>query len=257
MPVKPADRSLYGTRVPAAEHDIASGQIRAASPGYSPLFHNYIFPMNTATNWGPLWGLWFNSGGKSGEEPPQEIKDFMKIRDEALVALWVYFSTTGEVIIGLFSPEYIMAPFSLGKLIDLFKHLWIPAIIVGTAGTAGLIRTMRANLLDELDKPYVMVARAKGLAEMALLVKYPFRIALNPAISTIGRTLPRLVSGELLTSLVLGIPTIAPIFIGALMNQDMFLAGSIVLILSALTVIGSLLSDILPAWVDPRIGGSI
>jgi peptide/nickel transport system permease protein len=175
----------------------------------------------------------------------------------ALVALWAYFQATGDVLVGLFSTEYLMAPWTWAKLADLLKHLWLPTVIVGTAGTAGLIRTMRANLLDELDKPYVMVARAKGLSERKLLFKYPFRIAINPAISTIGWVLPALVSGEILTSLVLGIPTIAPIFLGSLLNEDMFLAGSIVMILSALTVFGTLISDILLAWVDPRIRESV
>ena len=175
----------------------------------------------------------------------------------ALIMLWVYFNATGNVMVGLFSPEFIMAGWSFAKLIDLLKHLWIPAIIVGTAGTAGLIRVMRANLLDELEKPYVMVARAKGLSERKILFKYPFRIAINPAISTIGWVLPGLVSGELLTSVVLGTPTIAPIFVSSLLNQDMFLAGSVVMILSTLTVIGTLISDFLLAWVDPRIRGSV
>lgn len=175
----------------------------------------------------------------------------------ALIILWLYFNATGNVMVGLFSPEFVMAPWSFAKVIDLLKHLWIPAIIVGTAGTAGLIRVMRANLLDELEKPYVMVARAKGLSERRILFKYPFRIAINPAISTIGWVLPALVSGELLTSMVLGTPTIAPIFVSALLNQDMFLAGSVVMILSTLTVIGTLISDILLAWVDPRIRESV
>jgi peptide/nickel transport system permease protein len=175
----------------------------------------------------------------------------------ALIILWLYFNATGNVMVGLFSPEFVMAPWSFAKVIDLLKHLWIPAIIVGTAGTAGLIRVMRANLLDELEKPYVMVARAKGLSERKILFKYPFRIAINPAISTIGWVLPALVSGELLTSMVLGTPTIAPIFVSALLNQDMFLAGSVVMILSTLTVIGTLISDILLAWVDPRIRESV
>ena len=171
----------------------------------------------------------------------------------ALIGMWLYYSATGHAIVGLFSSQYLNAPFGLAKLVDLLKHLWIPAIIVGTSGTAGLIRTMRANLLDELEKPYVMVARAKGLTERRILYKYPFRIAINPAVSTIGWQLPRLVSGELLVSIVLGLPTVAPLFVNALLNQDMFLAGSIMLILSVLTVIGTLISDILLAWVDPRI----
>jgi peptide/nickel transport system permease protein len=175
----------------------------------------------------------------------------------ALIMLWVYFRATGSVAVGLFSDQYLMAPWSFGKFIDLLKHIWLPAIIVGTSGAAGLIRVMRANLLDELDKQYVMVARAKGLPERKVLYKYPFRIAVNPVVSTIGWTLPTLVNGELLASLVLGMPTIAPLFVGALMSQDMFLAGSIVLILSVLTIIGTLISDILLAWLDPRIRGAV
>jgi peptide/nickel transport system permease protein len=155
--------------------------------------------------------------------------------------------------VGLFSREYLAAPFSFAKILDLLKHLWIPALITGTSGTAGLIRVTRANLLDELDKPYVTVARAKGLSERHLLYKYPFRIAMNPAVSTIGWVLPQLVSGELLVSIVLGLPTVAPILVSALLSQDMFLAGSIIMIMSTLTVIGTLLSDRLLAWVDPRI----
>lgn len=175
----------------------------------------------------------------------------------ALILLWLYFVYTGNVAVGLFSPAFVMAPWSLARFVDLLKHMWMPALIVGTAGTCGLIRIMRANLLDELQKPYVMVARAKGLSERKVLYKYPFRIAINPVISTVGWTLPRLVNGELLTSLVLGLPTIAPILLSALLNQDMFLAGSIIMILSVLTVMGTLISDILLAWVDPRIRGAI
>jgi peptide/nickel transport system permease protein len=175
----------------------------------------------------------------------------------ALIFLWYYFVATGNVAVGLFSDEYIMAPWSFAKFIDLLKHIWLPALVVGTAGTAGLIRVMRANLLDELERPYVMVARSKGLNEGKMIIKYPFRIAMNPVVSTIGWTLPALVNGELLASLVLGLPTIAPLFVGALMSQDMFLAGSIVMILSTLTLIGTLISDILLAWLDPRIRGAI
>jgi len=171
----------------------------------------------------------------------------------ALIILWLYFVATGNVAVGLFSDEYQMAPWSFAKFIDLLKHVWLPAIVVGTAGTAGLIRVVRANLLDELRKSYVMVARSKGLVESKVLYKYPLRTAMNPVASTIGWTLPQLVNGELLTSLVLGLPTVAPLFVGALMSQDMFLAGSIVLILSSLTLIGTLVSDIVLAWLDPRI----
>ena len=175
----------------------------------------------------------------------------------ALLLLWVYFLTTGNVAVGLFSAEYALAPWSIGKVIDLLKHLWMPALIVGTAGTAGIIRIMRATLLDELRKHYVIVARSKGLSERTLLYKYPFRIAINPLISTIGWTLPTLISGELLVSMVLGIPTIAPIFLNSLLSEDMLLASSIVLILSALTVVGTLVSDVLLAWVDPRVVESV
>ncbi len=175
----------------------------------------------------------------------------------ALLIMWYYFRLTGNVAVGLFSDEYLVSPWSFAKFIDLLKHLWLPALVVGSAGTASLIRVMRANLLDELERPYVMVARSKGLSEEKLLVKYPFRIAMNPVASTIGWTLPFLVNGELLVSLVLGLPTIAPLFVGALLSQDMFLAGSVVMILSTLTLIGTLLSDIVLAWLDPRIRGAI
>lgn len=171
----------------------------------------------------------------------------------ALLLLWIYFVATGEVAVGLFSMQYIDAPWSLARFWDLLKHLWMPAVVVGTAGTCGLIRVVRANLLDELQKPYVMVAKAKGLSSRHVLYKYPFRIAMNPVASTVGWTLPMLINGELLTSLVLGLPTIAPVFLSALQSQDMFLAGSIVFILSFLTVLGTLISDILLAWLDPRI----
>ncbi len=175
----------------------------------------------------------------------------------ALIMLWLYFNATGDVILGLFSEEYLLSSWSLGKFIDLLKHLWIPLLIVGTAGTASMIRVVRNSMLDELQKPYYLVARAKGLPERRVLYKYPFRIAINPLVSTVGWTLPALVNGELLTSLVMGIPTLAPIFLGALLAQDMFLAGSIVLILSTLTVIGTLVSDILLVWLDPRIRDAV
>lgn len=175
----------------------------------------------------------------------------------ALILLWINFSVTGNAAIGLFSREYATAPWSFAKFVDLLKHMWIPALVVGTAGTAGLIRTMRANLLDELEKPYVRVARSKGISRGKLLYKYPFRIALNPVISVIGWTLPALVSGELLVSIVLNLPTLGPVMLSALLAQDMYLAASIILILSTLTVIGTLVSDILLAWIDPRIRESV
>ena len=175
----------------------------------------------------------------------------------ALVFLWLYFLWSGDVAGGLFSDEYMTAPWSFAKFLDLMSHIWLPALIVGTSGTAGLIRVMRANLLDELQKPYVMVARSKGLKEGRVLVKYPLRIAMNPVASTIGWTLPALVNGELLVSMVLGLPTLAPLFVTALLSQDMFLAGSVVFILSVLTLIGTLVSDIILAWLDPRIREAI
>lgn len=175
----------------------------------------------------------------------------------ALILLYVYFVYTGDVVLGLFSPQFQFAPWNLAKFLDMLQHLWMPAVIIGTAGTCGLIRVMRANLLDELQKPYVLVARAKGLTKRRVLYKYPFRIAINPVVSTIGWVLPALVSGEVFVSLVLGLPTIGPVLFQSLLSQDMWLAGSIVFILSVLTVIGTLISDILLAWLDPRIKESI
>lgn len=175
----------------------------------------------------------------------------------ALVMLWLLFIWTGNVAMGLYSPEMQNAPMSLAKLLDLLSHIWIPAFIVGTAGTAELIRTMRANLLDELPKPYVNVARARGVRPTKLLYKYPLRIAINPVISTIGYTLPALVEGEVLVSLVLGLPTLAPVLLRSLLQQDMFLASSVIMILAALVLVGTLISDILLAIVDPRIRGSV
>jgi len=171
----------------------------------------------------------------------------------ALVLLYVAFAFFGQSVGGLFSPDFIEASWSLAKVWDLLKHLWIPVFVVGTAGTAGRIRVMRANLLDELKKQYVITARAKGLNETKLLFKYPVRMAINPMISTIGWLLPQLISGATITSVVLSLPTTGPLLLRALRNQDMYLAGSFVLLLSTLTVIGTLISDLLLAWVDPRI----
>ena len=154
---------------------------------------------------------------------------------------------------GLFSPEYMKASWSLAKVWDLLKHLPLPIVIVGTAGTAGIIRVMRATLLDELEKQYVITARAKGVREGSLLFKYPVRVAINPIISTIGWLLPVIVSGEIITSLVIGLPTVGPMLFTALQFQDMFLASSLLLFLNFLTVIGTLLSDIVLVMVDPRI----
>jgi peptide/nickel transport system permease protein len=171
----------------------------------------------------------------------------------ALVLLWFSYAYLGMSIGGLFSPEYLEAPWSWAKFIDLLRHLWIPVIIVGTAHTAKFIRIIRGNLLDELKKPYVNAARAKGLSETRLILKYPVRVAINPLVSTIGWTLPELISGIAVTAVVLNLPTSGPLLLGALLSKDMQLAGSFIMLLSFLTVIGTLISDILLAWVDPRI----
>lgn len=171
----------------------------------------------------------------------------------ALILMWVTFQYLGWDVGGLYSAEFRREPFSVAKFVDLLKHLWIPVVVIGTAGTAGLIRIMRANLLDELRQPYVETARAKGLGEFRILVKYPVRLALNPFLSTVGWILPSLISGEIIVSVVLNLPTTGPLLLQALTSQDMYLAGSFIMILSALTVVGTLVSDVLLAWVDPRI----
>ncbi|NED98887.1 ABC transporter permease [Phytoactinopolyspora halotolerans] len=171
----------------------------------------------------------------------------------ALVLLYVSHRYFGQSVGGLFSPEYEDARWNLGKLLDLLAHVWIPVIIIGTAGTAGMIRIVRANLLDELNRPYVTTARAKGLPERRLLVRYPSRIAASPIVSTIGWLLPSLISAEIIVSVVLSLPTTGPVMLKALESQDMYLAGGFLLILSVLTVIGTLISDILLARLDPRI----
>lgn len=171
----------------------------------------------------------------------------------ALFFLFVAYRYFGVAAVGLFSEEYMGAPWSFAKLLDLLRHMIIPVLIIGTAGTAGLIRTVRANLLDELNKPYVDTARAKGLKENKLLWKYPVRHALNPFISTLGWALPALISGEVIVSIVLNLPTSGPILFNALANQDMYLAAGFLLLLSALTVVGTFVSDILLAIIDPRI----
>ncbi|MDP6983742.1 MAG: ABC transporter permease [Candidatus Latescibacteria bacterium] len=171
----------------------------------------------------------------------------------ALVFMYVGHSVFGMSAGGLFSPEYANAEWSMAKFADLLAHLWIPVIVIGTSGTAGLIRVMRGNLLDELPKQYVMTARAKGVSPWKLLLKYPVRVALNPLISTVGWVLPGIVSGSVIVAVVLGMPTVGPLLLRALENQDMYLAGSMVMILSFLTVIGTLISDILLLIFDPRI----
>ena len=171
----------------------------------------------------------------------------------ALVVMYLAFTQLGISVTGLFSPEFADAPWSIAKLLDMLPRLWVPVLVIGLTGTASLIRVMRSMLLDELRKQYVVTARAKGVAERTLLFKYPVRIAINPLISTIGWLLPFIVSGEALVSIVLNLPTTGPVLLRALLFQDMYLAGSLVMILSVLTVIGTLISDVMLAWADPRI----
>ena len=171
----------------------------------------------------------------------------------ALVLMYVAAIKLGQEVGGLFSERFVNAPWSIDKTLDLIGHLWVPVIILAVSGTASLIRVMRANMLDELNKPYVTTARAKGLSEFALLVKYPLRVALNPFISTIAWLLPNLVSGSIIVAIVLSLPTAGPMLLQSLMSQDMYLAGAFVLLICALTLVGSLISDILLALVDPRI----
>ncbi len=171
----------------------------------------------------------------------------------ALVLMFLFYKYFGLSVGGLFSPEFVRASWSLAKVMDMMSHMWIPVIVIGTAGTCGLIRVMRGTMLDELRKQYVITARAKGVSERALLFKYPVRVAVNPIISTLGWQLPRIISGATITAVVLSLPTAGPLLLRALMSQDMYLAGSFILILATLTVIGTLISDILLAWLDPRI----
>ncbi len=171
----------------------------------------------------------------------------------ALILMYFSFKLFNANVGGLFSAENQLAPWSWSKLVDLLKHLPLPAAILAVAGTAQLIRIMRANLLDELRKPYVVTARAKGLTETRVILKYPVRAALNPFASSIAYLFPYVVSGSIIVSLVLGLPTVGPLLLTSLIAQDMFLAGTIVLMLGVMTVIGTFLSDLLLMWIDPRI----
>ena len=172
----------------------------------------------------------------------------------ALVILYVGFKYFHmQSIGGLFSEEYMLAPWGWGKIWDMMKHLPLPAIILGMAGIGELVRIMRANLLDELRKPYVVTARAKGLSKTRVIMKYPVRAALNPFASTIGYIFPYVVSGSIIVSLVLSLPTVGPLLFRALIAQDLFLAGTILLLLAVMTVIGTLISDLILMWIDPRI----
>ena len=171
----------------------------------------------------------------------------------ALIISWLFFLISGDMVTNLFSLEFRDAPWSFSKFLDLMSNVWLPILIIGLSGTAGLIRTLRATLLDELSKPYVVTARSKGLTEARLLLKYPVRIAMNPVFSTIGWLLPGLINGGVIVGIVLNLQMIGPVLMQATLTQDMYLAGSVVLILGVLTVIGTLISDILLAWLDPRI----
>ena len=177
----------------------------------------------------------------------------------ALVVMWIAFANFGQDVAGLFSDQYKNAPWSLAKIADMLRHMWIPMLIIGLEGTAGLVRVMRANTLDELHKPYVTAARSRGIDERTLVLRYPVRVALNPFVSTAGYALPGLVNGAVIISVVLSLPTAGQLFLRALFSQDMYLAGAFILLLSSLTVIGTLISDLMLAWLDPRIrfeGGS-
>jgi peptide/nickel transport system permease protein len=171
----------------------------------------------------------------------------------ALVLMWLSFTYFGVTITGLFSPAYVDAPWSVDRVIDLGKHIWLPIVILGLDGTARLARIMRANLLDELHKPYMEMARAKGMSEWRLVMKYPVRLAINPLVSSLGWYLPLIFSGSLIVATVLNLPTIGPLLLRSLISQDMFLAGTIILVYFGIAVLGTLLSDILLAWLDPRI----
>ena len=171
----------------------------------------------------------------------------------AFVAAWLVFRYLDFSPLGLNSTDFLDAPWNTAKLIDRIKHLILPIVIIGLSGTGATIRVMRANLLDELKKQYVTTARAKGVPELAILFKYPVRIAFNPLFSTIGWLLPAIISGEVIISVVLSMPTMGPTLLRATLAQDMYLVGSIILILSSLTVLGTLISDIYLAWADPRI----
>lgn len=171
----------------------------------------------------------------------------------ALVLLYVANVAFGTSIGGLMDPAYVDAPWSWGKVLSVLEHLWVPVLVIGTSGTAGMIRRLRANLLDELQKPYVVTARAKGLPPGRVLWKYPLRMAVNPFIADIGSLLPQIVSGAAVVSIVLSLPTTGPMLLEALRSQDMYLAGSFLMFLALLTVVGVFLSDLALAALDPRI----
>jgi ABC-type dipeptide/oligopeptide/nickel transport system permease component len=172
----------------------------------------------------------------------------------ALILMYVSMAHFDMAISGLFSIQYASEPdWSWGKVIDLLKHIWVPVVVIGTGSTAWMIRVMRGNLLDELKKPYVTTARAKGVKPLKLILKYPVRIALNPFISSIGGIFPTLVSGSAIVALILSLPTVGPLLLTSLQTEDMYLAGSLLMLLSLLSVLGTLVSDLLLLALDPRI----
>ena len=171
----------------------------------------------------------------------------------AIILMFLSFKFSGDPMLGIMSPQFVGAPMSGDKFLNILQHLVIPVIVIGTAGTSGLIRVMRAQILDELNQPYVITARAKGLAERVILRKYVIRAALNPIVSTIGWSLTGIFTGSTITAIVLNLPTQGPVMYKALISQDMYLAGTWLLFMAVLTVMGTLISDILLAWLDPRI----
>jgi peptide/nickel transport system permease protein len=171
----------------------------------------------------------------------------------ALVAMYLEFKYFGQTTSGLFSSEFVSALWSLERVKDMLAHIWLPVLILALSGTAELVRILRANLLDEIRKPYVVTARAKGLAEWRVILKYPVRLALSPFVSTLGWVLPGLISASIIVSQVMNLPTTGPLLLRSLQSQDMYLAGSMILVLSVATMIGTLVSDVLLALLDPRI----
>jgi peptide/nickel transport system permease protein len=175
----------------------------------------------------------------------------------ALVFMWLFYKLTGTYAGGMYSDKYVNLPMSFGKFLDLLRHMWMPYLIIAITGTAGLFKVFRANLIDEITKPYMKTAIAKGLSYQRALIKYPVRIALIPFISTVGWALPGLISGQTILAIVMDLPTVAPLLNGALKNQDMYLGSAIIMILGTLTMLGTLVSDILLAVVDPRVRSSL
>lgn len=171
----------------------------------------------------------------------------------ALVLMYSVYRFTGQAISGLYSAQYADAPWSLAKLWDFLCHVWLPVVVIATGGAAHVIRTLRANLLDELNQPYVMTARAKGVSERKLILRYPVRVAMIPLVATVGWVLPAMISSSIVTAIVTNLPTLSPILLRSLLSQDMYLAGALILMMGMLTLIGTLISDLLLAWIDPRI----